>query len=78
MAEVASQIVSTQGGLTVSGTINGDGTIGGPISGNGVLYAEHGTLDLTGTVAGGYSQLAHSGSLWAIRTRRLRSALQAA
>jgi hypothetical protein len=46
---------STQGGLTVSGTISGDGTIGGPISGSGLLYAEHGMLDLTGTVASGFT-----------------------
>ena len=44
---------STQGGLTDSGTITGAGTIGGPISGNGVIFAEDGTLDLTGTVASG-------------------------
>jgi hypothetical protein len=44
---------SAQGGLTVSGTISGAGTIGGPIGGSGILSAEHGTLDLTGTVASG-------------------------
>ncbi len=44
---------STQGGLSDSGTISGAGTIGGPISGSGTLSAEHGTLDLTGTVASG-------------------------
>jgi hypothetical protein len=44
---------STQGGITDSGTISGDGTIGGPISGSGLLYAEHGMLDLTGSVASG-------------------------
>jgi hypothetical protein len=55
---------STQGGLTDSGTISGDGTIGGPIGGNGVLYAEHGTLDLTGTVASGLTfQIAAYGDL---------------
>lgn len=44
---------STQGGITDSGTISGAGTIGGPISGTGTVYAEQGTLDLTGTVASG-------------------------
>jgi hypothetical protein len=44
---------STQGGLTVAGTISGDGTLGGPLGGSGILYAEHGTLDLTGPVASG-------------------------
>jgi hypothetical protein len=44
---------STEGGITDSGTISGDGTIGGPISGTGTIYAESGTLDLTGTVSGG-------------------------
>ncbi len=44
---------STQGGITDSGTISGAGTIGGPISGTGTIYAEGGTLDLTGTVASG-------------------------
>ena len=44
---------STQGGLTDSGTISGAGTIGGPLSGTGTVYAEGGTLDLTGTVASG-------------------------
>jgi hypothetical protein len=44
---------STQGGLTISGTISGAGTIGGPIGGSGILSAEHGTLDLTGTVSSG-------------------------
>jgi hypothetical protein len=44
---------STHGGLTVSGTISGAGTLGGPIGGSGILSAERGTLDLTGTVASG-------------------------
>jgi hypothetical protein len=44
---------STQGGIADSGTISGAGTIGGPIGGTGILYAEQGTLDLTGTVASG-------------------------
>jgi hypothetical protein len=55
---------STQGGLTVSGTISGAGTIGGPIGGSGILSAEHGTLDLTGTVASGLTvQIASYGDL---------------
>jgi hypothetical protein len=55
---------STQGGLTDSGTISGDGTIGGPIGGSGILSAEHGTLDLTGTVASGLTlQIASYGDL---------------
>jgi fibronectin-binding autotransporter adhesin len=44
---------STQGGLTDSGMISGAGTIGGPLGGTGTVYAEQGTLDLTGTVASG-------------------------
>jgi fibronectin-binding autotransporter adhesin len=44
---------STQGGMTVSGTISGAGTIGGPTGGSGIISAEHGTLDLTGTVSSG-------------------------
>jgi hypothetical protein len=44
---------SAQGGLTDSGMISGAGTIGGPISGSGIIYAEDGTLDLTGTIASG-------------------------
>jgi hypothetical protein len=55
---------STQGGLTVSGTISGAGTIGGPIGGNGIISAEHGTLDLTGIVASGLTfQIASYGDL---------------
>jgi fibronectin-binding autotransporter adhesin len=44
---------STQGGITDSGMISGAGTIGGPLGGTGTIYAEQGTLDLTGTVASG-------------------------
>jgi hypothetical protein len=44
---------SAQGGITDSGMISGAGTIGGPLSGTGTVYAESGTLDLTGTVANG-------------------------
>jgi hypothetical protein len=44
---------STQNGITDSGTISGAGTIGGPLGGTGTVYAEQGTLDLTGTVASG-------------------------
>jgi hypothetical protein len=55
---------SAQGGLTVSGTISGAGTIGGAIGGSGILSAEHGTLDLTGTVASGLTfQIASYGDL---------------
>src|SRR5215472_1801881 len=55
---------SSQGGLNVSGTISGAGTIGGPIGGSGLLSAEHGTLDLTGTVASGLTfQIASYGDL---------------
>ena len=55
---------NTQGDLTVSGTIRGAGTIGGPIGGTGILSAEHGTLDLTGTVASGLTfQIASYGTL---------------
>ena len=55
---------STQDGLTNSGTISGAGTIGGPISGSGTVYAEQGTLDLTGTVAGGLTfEIASYGDL---------------
>jgi fibronectin-binding autotransporter adhesin len=55
---------STQGGMTISGTISGAGTIGGPIGGSGILSAEHGTLDLTGTVASGLTfQIASYGTL---------------
>jgi hypothetical protein len=54
----------TQGGLSVAGTISGAGTIGGPIGGSGILSAEHGTLDLTGTVASGLTvQIASYGDL---------------
>ena len=44
---------STQDGITDSGMISGAGTIGGPLGGTGTVYAEGGTLDLTGTVASG-------------------------
>ena len=55
---------STKGGLTNSGTISGAGTIGGPISGTGTIYAEGGTLDLTGTVASGLTfEIASYGDL---------------
>jgi hypothetical protein len=55
---------STQGGLSVAGTISGAGTIGGPIGGSGILSAEHGTLDLTGTVASGLTvEIASYGDL---------------
>jgi hypothetical protein len=55
---------STQGGITDSGTISGAGTIGGPISGSGTVYAEQGTLDLTGTVSGGLTlEIASYGDL---------------
>ena len=40
---------STQGGITNSGTISG----AGPLGGTGTVYAEQGTLDLTGTVTSG-------------------------
>ena len=46
---------STQSGITDSGTISGAGTVGGPLGGTGTIYAEGGTLDLTGTVASGLS-----------------------
>ena len=55
---------STKGGLTDSGTISGAGTLGGPISGTGTIYAEGGTLDLTGTVASGLTfEIASYGDL---------------
>jgi fibronectin-binding autotransporter adhesin len=55
---------TTQGGITDSGTINGAGTVGGPIGGTGTLYAENGTLDLTGTIAGGLTfEIASYGDL---------------
>ncbi len=55
---------STQGGMTDSGTISGAGTIGGPISGSGTIYAEQGTLDLTGTVTSGLTfEIASYGDL---------------
>jgi hypothetical protein len=55
---------STQGGLTDSGTISGAGTIGGPLGGSGTVYAEQGTLDLTGTVASGLTfEIASYGDL---------------
>jgi fibronectin-binding autotransporter adhesin len=55
---------STKGGLTDSGTISGAGTIGGPLSGSGTVYAEEGTLDLTGTVASGLTfEIASYGDL---------------
>ena len=41
---------STQGGITDSGTISGAGP---PLGGTGTVYAEQGTLDLTGTVTSG-------------------------
>ena len=44
--------------------ISGAGTIGGPISGTGTVYAEGGTLDLTGTVASGLTfEIASYGDL---------------
>jgi hypothetical protein len=45
--------LNAQGGLVVSGTISGAGTLGGPISGSGTIYAQSGTLDLTGNFTGG-------------------------
>jgi fibronectin-binding autotransporter adhesin len=55
---------TTQGGLTDSGTISGAGTIGGPLGGTGTVYAESGTLDLTGTVASGLTfEIASYGDL---------------
>jgi hypothetical protein len=45
--------LTAQDGITDSGTISGLGTLGGPISGNGVIYAQSGTLDITGNVAAG-------------------------
>ncbi len=55
---------STQGGITDSGMISGAGTIGGPLSGTGTVYAESGTLDLTGTVASGLTfEIASYGDL---------------
>jgi hypothetical protein len=55
---------STQGGLTDSGTISGAGTIGSPLGGTGTVYAEQGTLDLTGTVATGLTfEIASYGDL---------------
>jgi hypothetical protein len=55
---------STQGGIADSGTISGAGTIGGPLGGSGTVYAEQGTLDLTGTVASGLTfQIASYGDL---------------
>jgi len=55
---------STQNGITDSGTISGAGTIGGPLGGTGTIYAEDGTLDLTGTVASGLTfEIASNGDL---------------
>src|SRR5271169_2786210 len=54
----------TQNGITDSGTISGAGTIGGPLGGTGTIYAEDGTLDLTGTVASGLTfEIASNGDL---------------
>ena len=83
---------STQSGITDSGTISGAGTIGGPLGGTGTIYAEGGTLDLTGTVASGLTfEIASTATSrlmapprWPIRsvsltpTRRSRSAPRAA
>ena len=56
--------LTAQGGLVVSGTISGAGTLGGPISGNGTIFAQSGTLDLTGNVASGpIFQIASGGDL---------------
>ena len=55
---------STQSGITDSGTISGAGMIGGPLGGSGTVYAEQGTLDLTGTVADGLTfEIASYGDL---------------
>jgi fibronectin-binding autotransporter adhesin len=55
---------STQGGITDSGTISGAGTVGGPLGGSGTVYAEQGTLDLTGNVASGLTfEIASYGDL---------------
>ena len=44
--------------------ISGAGTIGGPLGGTGTVYAEGGTLDLTGTVASGLTfEIASYGDL---------------
>jgi hypothetical protein len=45
--------LTAAGGIVDSGTIIGQGTLGGPISGSGVIYAQSGTLDITGNVAAG-------------------------
>jgi fibronectin-binding autotransporter adhesin len=45
--------LSTNGGITVSGTIRGAGTLGGPISGNGVIEASGGMLEISNTIASG-------------------------
>ncbi len=56
--------LSTAGGIVDSGTISGQGTLGGPISGSGLIYAESGTLDITGNVAAGpVFQIASGGDL---------------
>lgn len=56
--------LTAQGGIVDSGTIGGAGTLGGPISGNGVIYAQSGTLDITGNVAAGpVFQIASGGDL---------------
>jgi large repetitive protein len=44
---------STQGGIIDSGTISGAGTLGGPISGNGVIEARGGMLEISNTIATG-------------------------